>query len=578
MKNLIYQFQCVFLFCLSHILYSQPQTRCFEPPTVDFDHPAVLFGYVLEDTTITDRCQGIVFDRHRGLTRLKPTDYDDMYIISMGSYSGTILLGVEKENHSIKWQNFYNHLNTEHRRGLIVGNFRKRGGDSLEMLTYRTFGNFSQNQLNLRGGGFGGRRTIDYHSGALLQDYWVGDSLGVQEETDSRLGFFTTHLKPGKYPVAIGGSDMYYNNLIFRNAADSTCFIIRHQYTDTSTLIAYNQRFPHFDLQGIAAPDLFVRCDQPSNVSPNVFDLEGPFSLSQSGNTYFLKYLQNNKKVFRKLILDDWGNLLSDEDITTKTGSEFEEFYFYTVMVQKNDSTMIIRGGVPDTQEFWGIGHQGYLEIHENGQILKNRKQLVFDDLRPMLHNMCVIPQRNSLLHVFRPQENNDLYFYEEFEDGTYRQAGHLVNRNDAFYAFYPENVWLMENGDVFVHLNGILDSVWGESGINNFNLGGWHAMIRVDGQALGITTSTKDVGSNVERSTIYPNPAATDIRIQTTRPVYPLTGEIINQLGQIVRTFDMQDDQQAIDVSALPSGMYFVRSYDPKTRLNVSIGKWMKE
>jgi len=338
-------------FGILHFLVAQPQTRCFEPPSLDFNESSVLFSYLLEDPTISDRCQGIVFDRHRGLTRLKPIDFEDMYVISMGSYSGTVLLGVNKEDNTIRWQKFYNHLNTEHNRAFTVGNFRKRKNDTLEMLTYRTFANYKTNQLNLSGGGFAGRRMINYKTGDMLSDYWVGDSLGVEQETDFRLGFFTTLLDVGPYPVVIPNSDMFYRNSFYRISSDTACYSIQHQYIDSTTLIPYNQNFPHFQLQGIAAPEVLVKCD-PEGVSPNVYSFDGPFKLSD-GNTYFLKYLKNSKPVIRKLILDDWGNLVQDDDITELTGENNEgHMSIYSNSIKKNDTTMIIVGGVADRPDF----------------------------------------------------------------------------------------------------------------------------------------------------------------------------------------------------------------------------------
>jgi len=208
---------------------------------------------------------------------------------------------------------------------------------------------------------------------------------------------------------------------------------------------------------------------------------------------------------------------------------------------------------------------------------LKNRKKLVFDGLRPFLHKLCVLPERNSLLHVFRPQENNDLYFYEEFEDGSYRKAGHLVNHNDPFYAFFPENLWLMENGDVFVHLSVRLDSIWGPAGSNNFNLGGWQSVIRMDGNALGITVSTKDIGSTKNNYKVYPNPASTEIRIASEIAIFPLSGHIYNKLGQKLQSFVLESQEQTIDITNLPSDIYYIQMLDKPQSPIINTLKWVK-
>ena len=560
-------------------IFGQDETPCYDAPNLDFSGTPIRFSYLLEDSLIGENCEGITYDKHRGNVWMKPLEYQNMYIVSLASASGTIIMGVDQNTHKKVWQQNYNHLTTDQQRAIGVSFFRKRGGDSLELFTYRSHFVFDGNLPQSARTGYPGRRIINYKTGELLSDYWVGDTLGIAGFDWS---FFRYHVGlrvTNDYPEPVKNQDFYYTSGLFLAQTDTMSVQWAHRYVDTASLLQYFQYPPINDLEGLAAKDFYLNLTSSEGKHPDLFDRFGPYKLTDSTNLYFLRYLWGNEVRTTRLVLDDIGNLLDQKDITSVINESNEKLLWLVDIIRTPDNKFLFRGSTAENRdEFWEFGHAGYLKIDNLGNKIKERKQLVFDGLRPMLHNMCVIPQRNSLLHVFRPQENNDLYFYEEFEDGTYRRAGHLVNPNDAFYAFYPKNVWLMENGDVFVHLNGRLDSVWGESGINNFNLGGWHAMIRVDGQALGITTSTKDIGSNVEQSTIFPNPASTDIRIQTTRPVYPLTGEIINQLGQIVMTFDLQDDQQAIDVTALPSSMYFVRSYDPKTRLNVSIGKWMKE
>ena len=551
------------------------QSPCYDAPSLDFSGTPVRFSYLLEDTVITDWCQGITFSRHRGSLFTKPLEYEDMFVLSAKSITGSIILGVDQKTHEVLWNRHDNHLINRQQRSLSVGAYRKKGGDSLEMITYHSLSVFNGNSMNAISG-FPGRRVINYKTGEMLSDYWVGDSLKV-EGVDFSKGIYIVYLGNDEFPVNISGSDMYHFAFPTIFKTDSSSFRINHRYVDTTTLIAYWQNSPLFQLQGIAAPPIFLDCSE-NGIQPSTLQTFGPFMLPAERKMYFLRYFLNGYFRTRKIVLDKWGYLLENEDLTQTMGeANAEALWLVSDVIETQNNHFLLRGNIKNLEEFWEWGHASYIVIDSSGQLITSRKKLQFDGLRPFLHNVCELPERNSLLHVFRPQENNDLYFYEEYADGTYRQAGHLVNPNDAFYAFEPHQMGLMENGDVYVYLTGLIDSL-SITENSNFNSGGWQAMIRVDGQALGIATSTKDIGNNVSQSTIYPNPASTDIRIQTTRPVYPLAGEIINQLGQIVRTFDLHDDQQSIDVSALPSGMYFVRSYDPKTRLNVSIGKWMKE
>jgi hypothetical protein len=526
----------LFFFIIQFLIPSkiEGQSPCYDAPSLDFSGTPVRFSYLLEDTTFTDWCQGITYNKHRGDIFTNPLEYDDVFVVTFRSFTGSVVMGVDQKTHKILWSRYDNHLINRQQRSLGVGAYRKRNMDSLELLTYHSFAVYTNNGLSAIPG-YPGRRIINYKTGELIMDYWVGDSLKV-DGVDVTKSIYVINLGKDKFPVNISGSEMYHFAFPTIFKTDSSSFRINHRYVDTTTLIAYWQNSPLFQLQGIAAPPIFLDCSE-NGIQPITLQTFGPFMLPAERKMYFLRYFLNGYFRTRKIVLDKWGYLLENEDLTQTMGeANAEALWLVSDVIETQNNHFLLRGNIKNLEEFWEWGHASYIVIDSSGQLITSRKKLQFDGLRPFLHNVCELPERNSLLHVFRPQENNDLYFYEEFADGTYRQAGHLVNPNDAFYAFEPHQMGLMENGDVFVYLTGLIDSL-SITENSNFNLGGWKAMIRVDGQALGITTSTKDIGNNVEQSTIYPNPASTDIRIQTTRPVYPLTGEIINQLGQIVRT-----------------------------------------
>lgn len=576
-KNLIMIRKSITLFMIIvfRMVSLKGQIPCYDPPSLDFSGTPVLFSYLLEDTVITDRCQGVTFDRHRGEVFTKPFEYDDTYVISAKSITGSILLGVDQHSHDTKWSRFDNHLVNRQQRSISIGAYRKRSGDSLEMLTYHSQYVFDGNSINAIIG-YPGRRIINYKTGEILYDYWIGDSLKIEGVDFSKV-IYLIYLGNDVFPRNITNSSLYHLALPRLLASDTSSFRIDHRYVDTTTLIPYWQKAPLFQLQGIAAPDIYLDCSE-NGVHPNNLLTFGPFYLNGERKMYFYRYLLGTYYRTRKIVLDKWGYLLENEDITQKMGeNNTNGLWLVDDVIETTNKQYVLRGSVKNIPEFWEYGHASYILIDSSGNLMSSRKKLAFDGLRPFLHNVCEIPKRNSLLHVFRPQENNDLYFYEEFADGTYRKAGQLVNPNQSFYAFEPHQVGLMENGDVFVYLTGLIDSL--SSGQNsNFNSGGWKGIIRVDGNSLGITTSTNDQVSTSKNCKIYPNPALTHISIDAGEGSYPKTGRIYNSLGQWVHTCTLHERNAQTDISSLAPGLYFIRVTDVDNHQISAIGKWVKE
>ena len=74
---------------------------------------------------------------------------------------------------------------------------------------------------------------------------------------------------------------------------------------------------------------------------------------------------------------------------------------------------------------------------------------------------------------------------------------------------------------------------------------------------------------------TIYPNPALNLVTIETSEP--PTNGQltILNLTGQNLITRQISEPKTVIDISNLPSGVYFVRLTNEKT---VAVGKIIKQ
>jgi hypothetical protein len=93
--------------------------------------------------------------------------------------------------------------------------------------------------------------------------------------------------------------------------------------------------------------------------------------------------------------------------------------------------------------------------------------------------------------------------------------------------------------------------------------------------------TQASDVGINeinADSNTIavYPNPATNNITIDVSATLnMPATIEILNIQGQLIKTIVTNSNKTDIDISAFPSGMYFVKV---KTEKRTEVRKFMKE
>ena len=78
-----------------------------------------------------------------------------------------------------------------------------------------------------------------------------------------------------------------------------------------------------------------------------------------------------------------------------------------------------------------------------------------------------------------------------------------------------------------------------------------------------------------VSRLPLYPNPATDKITVETSEASKESNLEIVNIEGQQFITRQITDTKTQLDISTLPSGVYFVRVTNDKT---VKMGKIIKQ
>ena len=110
-------------------------------------------------------------------------------------------------------------------------------------------------------------------------------------------------------------------------------------------------------------------------------------------------------------------------------------------------------------------------------------------------------------------------------------------------------------------------DTVYFHVFLNSYELGIYKLVISVQRKGVGISET-----ENAARWTLYPNPAIDVLNISAPDAVESYTLDLLAIDGKLIRKY--YGEVSSINVSDLPSGIYFVRFVNDK---NVVIRKWVK-
>ncbi len=102
-----------------------------------------------------------------------------------------------------------------------------------------------------------------------------------------------------------------------------------------------------------------------------------------------------------------------------------------------------------------------------------------------------------------------------------------------------------------------------------DWSIGGKATVMKYDTVSFGISEL------NQSQISIYPNPATDKITLETSGATKESNLVIINIAGQEIITQQISELKTVIDISTLPSGIYFVRMTNDKT---VEVGKLLKQ
>ena len=206
-------------------------------------------------------------------------------------------------------------------------------------------------------------------------------------------------------------------------------------------------------------------------------------------------------------------------------------------------------------------GNIGYLYLDKDGNIVKDQRALQFDGKHVGHIASTNLMDSNQVLHAIRFYKENNIYFYKEYSNGQFVKCGELINNGDPKFAFLPKFITQANTKDIILSFSSSLDSIfYGE----NFVLGGWPYICKIEAKELGLITNTKK-NSDVLLD-IFPNP---------TNRYVTIKGEEIKNINKVIIQ-DMQGRNQNIeykngengiklDLDKFNAGVYFLKLINEK-------------
>jgi photosystem II stability/assembly factor-like uncharacterized protein len=146
---------------------------------------------------------------------------------------------------------------------------------------------------------------------------------------------------------------------------------------------------------------------------------------------------------------------------------------------------------------------------------------------------------------------------------------GYIVDEwGDIFYTTDAGSTWTADSSGTG---NGLY-SVFFTDSTTGYAVGNNCTILKT---GYGGVTSIKEKQPNAQKFIIYPNPSNNEITVETSSTPAISQLSIINLNGQQLITRQITELRTQIDISSLPSGVYFVRLTNDKT---VEVGKFIKE
>ena len=287
-----------------------------------------------------------------------------------------------------------------------------------------------------------------------------------------------------------------------------------------------------------------LKFSEPNTVGIRV---EGPVQVSADTFIYFAWFQNFSTGKFKHYMwkVNNTGYYWDLKDVTNIIG---DSYYFRDA--DKIDQSIRIRTQKIVSRET----DVGYLFIDFDGKMIKDQRDIKFDN-RPASHIVSVkIKGSNDYLHIIKHQRDNNIYFYRENQLGELLRSGTMQYNGNLKYGFIPRFIQVTDQNDIVLSFVASLDSILAGE---NYVLGGWPYICKIEAKELGLPTEVSDVSQQGNVFQLHPNPASSNLVISTE---HRGEIEIYNLSAQKLKQQSIQKNRERIDLSQFPSGMYILK------------------
>lgn len=509
--------------------------QLIKAPDIHFGGSKVDWAHTVKDTFETDQILHSFpsfSNKEIGLIWARPKEFDKKIIFNVSNYNyqymGTMVNAYDLDSGDILWAKNYN------------PHFENNFGYS-----YTLDMDFNENSnLILKG-----YRSKVPFAGALWSGYYS------ERDVDLKTGNTINHYNNTKQDLRIVGT----------NPAISTGqypFFVYNAYFGIPDE-KFNVKF--FPVKVDIANDTIIDAFEFDSLKTVVFEtktveeqtsfrIDGPFTLDHQFFTFVVQYYKDGHPVQWLWKTDKDANVLIKKEIS----SNFGEFYFEAE--QKDSLIEMITVSKDDSYQ----GHRGYLFMDMDGNVVNRNSQITIEGKKVGHLSTTRLKYSDEVLHVVRFQHDNDIYIYRETKDKQYIKSGHLINNNSSAYAYIPRFIFQSSDNGLVISGSFLLDTLLFPNSLRcNFDCGGWPVIMKLSAETLGLPTATSDPWQQPLTFSIAPNPCTNQITVTTFEALSNSRIEIYDQTGRSVTSRRILSTATEIDISSLPTGLYFVSLVD---------------
>ena len=504
--------------------------QLIKAPDIHFGGSKVDWAHTVKDTFETDQILHSFpsfSNKEIGLLWTRPKEFDKKIIFNVSnfnsSYIGTMVNAYDLDSGDILWANNYNpHFENNFGYSFTL-EMEINEQSNLILKGYRGIMPFTGGYWR----GYFSQRTIDLNSGLTKTAY-------INLKTNMR-----TNVQTNPAINKENSSFFYY-----------TKWPSSGKFFPVKVDIANDTIIDAFEFDSLKT----VVFETKTAEEQGTIRIDGPFTLDHQFFTFVVQYSKDGHPVHWLWKTDKDANVLIKKEISSNLGE------FYLEAEQKDSLIEMISVSLDDSYQ----GHRGYLFMDMDGNVVNRNSQITIEGKKVGHLSTTRLKNSDEVLHVVRFQHDNDIYIYRETKDKQYIKSGHLINNNSSAYAYIPRFIFQSSDNGLVISGSFLLDTLLFPNSLRcNFDCGGWPVIMKLSAETLGLPTGSSDPWQQPITFSIAPNPSTNQITVATTEALSNSQIEIYNQTGRHIINHQISSSAIEIDISSLPTGLYFVSLVD---------------